>query len=221
MKKHKITLLNGHSGELRVPAEHLAEAISALIEGAQRATRFAVEGESTRPGARPSWLDAVCALDITGVAIGSFEFAAEASTLGHALPAKFAPTEQLALFGDATIDVANDIAIDLFGKTLASVIEDDIDNVKADRPLLASCARFAKLASENFEGIKLANIRGREAPLLINGQATAMIERLLSRTPATNEHISQVEPAGVAAFFGTWPGEESELELLAALESIG
>lgn len=44
MKKHRITLLGGVQGELRVPASVLHETVGALLEGARQATRFFVEG---------------------------------------------------------------------------------------------------------------------------------------------------------------------------------
>lgn len=33
--------------------------------------------------------------------------------------------------------------------------------------------------------------------------------------------VAQDDSSGVSAFFGTWPGEESEDELLEALQAIG
>ena len=41
MNKHKLVLLGGLPGELRISATVLHEAVGALIEGARLATRFA------------------------------------------------------------------------------------------------------------------------------------------------------------------------------------
>ena len=71
MHRHTLTLLGGTHDELRVPASVLLEGMEALLEGARLATRFSVEGESVRKGARPAWLDAACALTITGLTAGS------------------------------------------------------------------------------------------------------------------------------------------------------
>ena len=67
MHKHKLILLGDSHGELRVSAAALHETVGALLEGARQATRFIVEGESTRSGPRPTWLDAVCEIEITGL----------------------------------------------------------------------------------------------------------------------------------------------------------
>ena len=89
MKKHKMTLLGGTRGELRVPADVLLETVGALLEGARQATRFFIEGESTRKGPRPAWLDAACNVEVTGLSAGSAVVALEAPTLADAAPDRF------------------------------------------------------------------------------------------------------------------------------------
>ena len=81
MKKHTMTLLGGTRGQLRVPADVLLETVGALLEGARQATRFFVDGESTRKGPRPAWLDAACTIEVTGLTAGSAVVALEASQL--------------------------------------------------------------------------------------------------------------------------------------------
>jgi len=56
----------------------LLETVGALLEGARQATRFFIEGESTRKGPRPAWLDAACSVDVTGLTAGSAVVALEA-----------------------------------------------------------------------------------------------------------------------------------------------
>jgi len=46
-------------------------------------------------------------------------------------------------------------AIDLFGRVLASLIEGDADDVLADRALLDTCIRFARLPSGDFDEVRL------------------------------------------------------------------
>lgn len=313
MKKHKLTLLGETRGELRVPAEVLLEAVGALLEGARQATRFLVEGESTRKGPRPAWLDAACSIEVTGLTAGSAVVALEAPTLSDAAPERFGGTHQVSLFAEPQrlIDSSNS-AVDIFAGMLATVVQGDRDQVLADRALLDTCVRFARAARNSFQGVQLEGIAGRGVPLVIRRDEVANIELLRDETPGPRavrvtgtldtisatksnvlltltdgtavaarldahdneqlkalfgtrvvvsgmaqfrpsgkllvveiEHLApahdgdaifegapntaarpvapqllQNEVTGVSAFFGTWPGEESDGDLLAALEAI-
>jgi hypothetical protein len=314
MSKHKLTLLGGPSAELRVSATVLQEAIGALLEGARLATRFAVEGESVRKGPRPTWLDAVCDFEVTGLSAGSAVIAMDARTLGEVDPIRFGVGVQYSLFGETDARFGEQTAIDIFGRLLATVLEGEPDDVIADRALLGSCARFARVSGGGFDGIRLEGIRGRVAPLVIDSNDAPRIERLRDETPrpqaariaGTLDTVSASRPdlvlaledgtrvpgrmeehdlealrallgkevvvsgmahyrpsgrlllvdvealdvarpedrifqkapvarkqkvaiepsgpsdaSGVAGFFGTWPGEESDAELLQALRAIG
>ncbi len=314
MGKHKLTLMSdGHEG-LRISAAVLLEAVGALLEGARLATRFAVEGESVRKGPRPAWLDAACALEITGLFAGSTVVSIDAPTLATVDAARFADEGRLSLFAGKVRGFGEQTAVDLFGHVLAAVAEEDADNVMADRALLDTCVRFAKLSSNGFEGVKLEGLRGRATPLVIKPERVPHIERLRDTTPPpqaarltgkldtisassgdvllklkdgtkvparVEDHdpealralfgkdvvisglahyrpsgrfllldvesigeagrgdrlfeklpvsrmrlpvataVAQDDSSGVSAFFATWPGEESETELLEALQAIG
>lgn len=313
MKKHTMTLLGEARGGLRVPAEVLLEAIGALLEGARQATRFLVEGESTRKGPRPVWLDAACNIEVTGLTAGSAVVALEAPTLSDAAPERFGGTRQVSLFAEPLrlIDSSNS-AVDIFAGVLAAVVQGDRDQVLADRALLDTCVRFARAARNGFNGVQLEGIAGRGTPLLVRHDEVAKIELLRDETPGPKavrvtgtldtisatksdimltlvdgtavaarldahdndqlkvlfgkqvvvsgmaqfrpsgklmvievEHLGpardgdavfecapkvaarpvapqllQDETTGVSAFFCTWPGEESDEDLLAALEAI-
>lgn len=314
MNKHKLTLMGGTQNELRVPASVLRESIEALLEGARLATRFAVEGESVRKGPRPAWLDAACALDITGLSPGSAVVSVEAPTLREADAVKFGDDGQRSLFNDAPADFGEQTAIDLFGQVLAAVVDQEADDVAADRALLDSCVRFARVSDGGFEGVRLEGLRGRDEPLVITPAHIPRIELLRDETPGPQaarvagvldtisasssdvvlklkdgsklparmeDHdpdalrdlfgklvvvsgvahyrpsgrlllvdvesigvagvgdrvfeavpmarkrvpvatqVPQDDSSGVAAFFGTWPGEETDDELLDALQAIG
>lgn len=313
MKKHKLTLVGGLRDELRVSAWVLHEALEALLQGARLATRFAVEGESVRKGLRPAWLDAACAVEITGLMPGSVELSMEAPTLREADAAKFGEQSQRSLFAEADQDLGEQTAVDLFGQVLAVVVERSPDEVVADRALLDTCVRFAKVAGGGFEGIRLEGLRGRDEPLVITPAQVPKMELLRDETPApravrvagvldtisasrsdvilrlkdgtklparvedhdpealrdlfgkfvvvsgvahyrpsgrmllldvesigeagAGDHlfesapvapkrlpvataVAQDESSGVSAFFGTWPGEETDEELLQALQAI-
>jgi hypothetical protein len=246
-----MTLLGGTHGELRVPADVLLEAVGALLEGARLATRFFVEGESTRKGPRPAWLDAACNVEVTGLAAGSAVVALEAPALSDAAPDRFGGTHQVSLFADpqSLIDSGSS-AVDIFAGVLASVLQGDRDQVLADRALLDTCVRFARAARDGFDGVQLEGIAGLSTPLVVRSDDVAKIELLRDETPGpravrvtgTLDTISatksdvvgtskaaarpvasllpQDDATGVSAFFGTWPGDESDEELLNALEAI-
>ncbi|HHH27247.1 MAG TPA: hypothetical protein ENK57_02705 [Polyangiaceae bacterium] len=314
MNKHKLTLMGGPHGELRISAALLHEAVGALLEGARLATRFAVEGESVRKGPRPAWLDSACAVEITGLTAGSAVIAMEAPTLQEADAVKFGDDGQRSLFEEIDHGFGDQTVVDLFGQVLASVVERDADEVVADRALLDICVRFAKVSGDGFDGVQLEGLRGRDEPLVITRDHVPQIELLRDETPppqaarvagtldtisasrsdvilklkdgtkvparmedhdldalrelfgeavvvsgmahyrpsgrllmvdvesigeaGAGDHLFEAAPvarrripvatpvaqdasSGVSAFFGTWPGEESEDELLEALQAIG
>lgn len=314
MNKHKLTLMGGPHGEVRISAALLHEAVGALLEGARLATRFAVEGESVRKGPRPAWLDSACAVEITGLTAGSAVIAMEAPTLREADTLKFGDDGQRSLFEEIDQDFGDQTAVDLFGQVLASVVERDADEVVADRALLNTCVRFARVAGHGFDGVRLEGLRGRSEPLIVTRDHVPQLELLRDETPTpqatrvagmldtisasrsdvilklkdgtkvparmedhdpdalralfgttvvvsgmahyrpsgrllmvdvesigearAGDHLFEAAPvahkriavatpvaqddsSGVSAFFGTWPGEESEDELLEALQAIG
>jgi hypothetical protein len=313
MKKHTMTLLGGTRGQLRVPADVLLETVGALLEGARQATRFFVDGESTRKGPRPAWLDAACTIEVTGLTAGSAVVALEAPALSDAAPERFGGTHQVSLFAEPQrlIDSGSS-AVDIFAGVLASVVRGDREHVLADRALLDTCVRFARAARDGFDGVQLEGIAGLDAPLVVRRDDVAKIELLRDETPGPKavrvtgmldtisatksdvvltlsdgtavaarldahdneqlktlfgsrvvvsgmaqfrpsgrllvidvEHLGpardgdvvfesapkatarpvasllpQDEASGVSAFFGTWPGDETDEELLDALEAI-
>lgn len=319
MRHHTITLQNGTSQDdasgLRIPADVLAELLGALKEGAIRAARFVVEGESIRKGPKPKWLDAVGRFDVTGLTQGSAVLHVEAPSLAETMPERFGATAQVPLFADPlqTVDTSQS-AIDFFGRVLTAVQHGDREELLADRPLLEACARFARAPGREFRSVSLSGIAGAPVELvsadvhkiellrdetpdprpvrvtgtldtisatktdvvlrLADGTAVAaMVERhdpeelrglfakrvvvagvaqyrpsgkllvidaehiglategdgLWEQLPAPRpletapaaQPLLQDESSGVAAFFGTWPGDETDEELLAALSEIG
>lgn len=316
MPKHTLILMGGAQDQLRISATTLHEAIGALLEGARLATRFAIDGESTRTGPRPAWLDSACAIDITGLTAGSTCLTMQAPTLQEADPTKFGTPGQRSLFEEHERSITSQSAIELFGEVLAAAIDQPADEITADRPLLDACLRFANVSSlSGVEGIRIEGLRKRSTPLLITPAHGLSIEQLRDQTPTPravrvsgvldtisasrtdvilmlkdgsrllaridapdlaalislfgqhvvvsgvahyrpsgqpfiihaqsilkagpNDHLFEVAPAtrprkltshlaaqdstpaGVSAFFGAWPGDESEADLLAALEDIG
>ncbi|KIG13502.1 hypothetical protein DB30_08014 [Enhygromyxa salina] len=278
------------------------------------ATRFAVEGESIRKGPRPAWLDAACAIDITALSPGSAVFELEAPTLQDIDTAQFGAGGHRSLFELHDHGFGAQTAVDLFGQVLVAVVEGQADDVIADRALLDTCLRFAKIPGSNYDGVQLDGLRNREKPLVISPRHVTQIELLRDETPTPQatrlagtldtisasrseviltlksgakvparledhdpaalkeffgKHVvvsgvahfrpsgrlllldvesiteatagdrlfeavpvarkrtpvatplAQDDSTGVSAFFGTWPGDESEDDLLNALQAMG
>jgi predicted nucleic acid-binding protein len=180
MKKHTLRLLGGSTGTVRVPAEALLEAIGALVDGARLATRFLVEGESTRKGSRPAWLDAACALEVTGLRSGSAIVDVEAPVLGDVVGSD--RLRQLPLFARPTADFEQLSAVECFADVLSSVLAGDRDEVVADRALLDACVRFARSGSWGFEGVELTGLAHRASIALREADVPRM-ELLRDETP--------------------------------------
>lgn len=185
MRRHALRLIGGPATELRVPADTLIEAVGALLEGAQRAARLFVEGESVRPGARPAWLDAACRIEVTGIASGSAVIAVEAPTLAEAVPDRFGPDRQASLFGEPGTPLdSSRTAVDFFGDVLAAVVSGEREGLRADRSLLDSCIRFARAAGSTYDGLQLEGLAGRSEPVIVRRDIARAIEQLRDETPA-------------------------------------
>ena len=184
MIKHNLRLMGGRKDEVRVSAATLQEAVGALLEGARQATRFAVEGESVRKGPRPAWLDAACAIDVTGISAGSTLISLEAPTLREAEAAICGDNAQGALFEEREDDLRERSAIDLFGEILEAVMERDPDDIVADRALLDTCVRFATLSGAGLQGLQLEGLTRRSGPLVITPSDVPKMERRRDETPA-------------------------------------
>lgn len=180
MNEHKLTLLGGDARRLSLPASLLYEAVGALIEGARLATRFAVEGESLRKGPRPSWLDAACDFNVTSLSAGSAVIAMEAPTLSEVDPTRFGG-EQAPFLSEAS-GVGTQTAIDIFGHLLTTILEAKRE-VQADRALLDSCARFARVSGGAYDGLALQGLQNHPAPLEITSIDAERIESLRDETP--------------------------------------
>lgn len=313
MKKHTLTLKGGPPNEIRVPAAVLNEALNVLLEGTRLATRFAVEGESSRRGPRPTWLDSVAAIDITGLSQGSAVLAMEAPRLKDADAQRFGESAQRSLFGEQPKPLGELSGIDIYKSQFTAVINAKSDDISVDRALLENFLRFANLTEQHGNVIQLDGGQEQATPLAIQpklipelerlrdqavpSQATRLVgvldtisasnaavvltlksgskiparveehdlnelrklfgrdvvvsgmahfkpsgqlrmlavesikeagphDRIFENAPTSHQRrpiippVAQTNESGVSAFFGTWPGDETDDELLEALRGI-
>ena len=107
----------------------------------------------------------------------------EAPTLREADAVKFGDDARCSLFNDTPADFGEPTAIDRFGQVLAAVVAQEADDVAADRALLDSCVRFARISGYGFEGVRLDELRGRHEPLVITPANVPRIGLLRDETP--------------------------------------
>jgi len=186
MKKQTMTLLGGPSDELRVDMRVLQEAFGALLEGMARATRYAVEGHSTRTGRPPSWMDAALQVDVTGLKPGSAALYLEAYTLGESVPDLFSKDDQADLLRQDQVDstIAGSTPLDLFVATLSDALGGDSNDMAIDRKLLDSCVRLGASLGYGFTGIRFNGLRGRGGNLTINAADFERLKDVRDQTPA-------------------------------------
>lgn len=179
MNKHTLTLLDGSSKEVRIPADTLMALISALLEGARHATRFAVEGRSSRSGPRPAWLDAACRIEVTGLEAGSTVLKLEAPVLEEVAPERF-PGE----LGDSPSARAGASSVDLFAEVLSAALTGPADRIDGDRALLDSCVRFGHLAQEAGGDLRLEGLTlPRKNKVVVSRTDIPRLEILRDQTP--------------------------------------
>ena len=152
MKSHKIFLEGATKGGLRVPASVLRGLLAALEEGVRQATRFAIDGESTKKGPMPKWLDdAWESVDFLGLEPGSVAISFEAKPLEEVVPDI---GNQLAMFDVSQI--SRKTPFELFATVLSDSITKPQEEISADRPLLETCLRFSKSIQSNYSHMRLS-----------------------------------------------------------------
>jgi hypothetical protein len=315
VKQHRLVLQGGSADRLRLPIELLSALLAAVQDGSRLATRFYVEGLSAQAGPRPRWLEACTAHLVTGLHPGSAVLELEAPLLQDVAPEQFGGQQQRDLFAEPNEPVGPDCsAIDLFARVLHQVKAGNAAAVQADRALLESCLRLARLPRVEFSSVALCDggddcnsvelsaadvprlealiqdtplpqavrfaclldtismsrqsvllkaysgesVLARLGPridpeqlrtlwnqrVLVTGtahyrpsgsiqqiavdglQPAEPHDELFSQTPlpTSRQPVFRSEPhdqrSGVAAFIGTWPGDESDAELIAALQAV-
>lgn len=184
MKQHRLVLQGGSADRLRIPIELLREMLGAVQDGARHAARFYVEGLSSQAGQRPRWLEACTAHVVTGLTPGSVMLDLEAPLLQEVAPEHFGGLQQQDLFSEANEPIGPDgSAIDLFVRVLHQVKAGNVAAVHADRALLESCLRLARLPRGDFNGVVLCDVDGDHQPVELSPADVPQLEALIQDTP--------------------------------------
>jgi hypothetical protein len=172
--RHEIKLKGPVVRPERIPAPLFHDLLHILVEGAQRALRFRIEGRSTARGVTPAWLRSAAQFDLLiepQSEPGSFRV--ESSPLKQALPASMRSS-------GALVDVDPDrTAVDLFEAGLEDALAGAADSDKFDEGLVETFSAFEKLFEQGIEGIEIIN--GRTLPIDVAG--VERIVRLRRQTP--------------------------------------
>ncbi len=184
MKQHRLVLQGGSADRLRIPIELLREMLGAVQDGARHAARFYVEGLSSQAGPRPRWLEACTAHLVTGLTPGSAVLDLEAPLLQEVAPEQFGGQQQQDLFGEANEPIGPDgSAIDLFIRVLHQVKAGNAAAVRADRALLESCLRLARLPRGDFNGVALCDVADERQSVELSPADVPRLETLIQETP--------------------------------------
>jgi hypothetical protein len=184
VKQHRLILKGGSAERLHLPVELLREMLAAVQDGARQAARFHVEGSSAPTGPRPRWLEVCTAHVVTGLHPGSAVLELEAPVLQEVAPEQFGPQQQQDLFGEANEPIEPDgSAIDLFVRVLHQVKAGHAAAVHADRALLESCLRLARLPRGDFHSVVLCDREDGRQSVEISPADAPQLEALIQVTP--------------------------------------
>lgn len=184
MIRHRITLYGGNGECLRIDGETFSRTILALIEGAQRATRFAVEGFSARRGKKPEWLQHACKIEFVGFSPGSVVADFEAPDLTECLDDKppFA-VGALEVFRQSS-NIRPVSGVELFSTVLCAAIEDRVEEVDMDTGLLDACLTFVEASSKEYPGgVKIERPNSNVAPVHVYPDNVIQLREIRERIP--------------------------------------
>ena len=184
MKQHRLVLQGGSADRLRLPIALLGEMLAAVQEGARYAARFHVEGLSAQAGPRPRWLEACTDHLVTGLHPGSAVLELEAPLLQEVAPEHFGGLQHQELFREASEAIeADGSAIDLFARVLHQVKAGNAAGVHADRGLLESCLRLARLPKGDFNAVLLCDVDDDRNNVQLSPADIPQLESLIQDTP--------------------------------------
>lgn len=171
--EYKVKLGGVEAFDLSVTV--LRDLCDILVEGAQRAARFAVEGRSQARGGTPAWLVTAADLRIAKYAPGSLELSVSAPPLqGTAPPGVILPL--------APFVHADTTALDLFLDAAEDAVAGRQDSERLDAGVLDVLARTGALFARG--PVTLSVERRGAKPVLIEPGTAQSIQAMAARTPA-------------------------------------
>ena len=151
---HTIRLKGEAAHGDRISGHLFRDLFSVLVDGAERAVRFNIDGQSSAPGPTPKWLRP--ASDFVLVRrpdLDASTFVIEGKPLREALPDRFPLGDKVEEFDPGRS------AIDLFEDALEDAIAGNDDSTRFDPGLAGVCARFGELLRQGIEEVEILNGR--------------------------------------------------------------
>ncbi len=158
---------------LDMPLSLLRDLCDLLVEGAQRATRLAVEGRSVARG-MPSWLASAADLRVGRYERGSLSLSVSAPELHAVAPEVFA--QQRILAPDAT-------AFDAFLEAASDAVDGHRGSELLDTGVLEVLARTHALSNRGVASLRIRESTGRRM-VMIDAMSSQRILALARDTPA-------------------------------------
>jgi hypothetical protein len=169
---------------VRIPAEALAKLLQALIQGARQSVRLRVEGESTRRGNPPAWLDNVTQFEVTGLETGSTVIDIDAPSLAEADPEMFATAGQTTLFGEEKEPLQTDFTgIDIFADSLKHALAEERDSVEFDKSILETILQCNAAIKDTYTSFEIRGLSWTSEPLRVSREGLEKVGALYRDVP--------------------------------------
>ena len=171
--QHKVVLHGPAASRDRVSGHVFRDLLDVLVEGAERALRFRIEGRSTAKGASPQWLRQ--AADFSLVRDPDLDASSariEAEPLIHTMSARF---KQGDMFADLD---PRQSPIELFETALEDALSGNDDSDRFDPALLRTFEKLEALFSSGIDAVEIVNGRS----IRVDEPAVARMRQISAKT---------------------------------------
>lgn len=149
---HRIALHGPRAGADRISGHLLRDLLDAIVEGAERALRFRLEGRSTARGPSPKWLRPAADFSVQTTTTAR-ELSIHATTLLEAMPDRFRT-------GDLFVDLdPGRSAIDLFEDAIEDAVAGNEDSDRLDAQLVETVEKLTGLFEQGVTQVEIVNGR--------------------------------------------------------------
>jgi hypothetical protein len=193
--RYEIYLDGVHARDL--PLGILRDLADLVIEGSSRAARLAAEGRSTARGSAPVWLGEASDVRLVGFREGSLVLDVTARPLAAIAPG---------IFPMAT----GETAIDLLMLAVDDALQGRRDSERLDLGMLQTLVKARSLFGRGASRLRFMRVGG--AAIELAEPAMERFQRLATETPPSKVDLG--------SFFGQWPGDEDDEQVLAALREL-
>jgi hypothetical protein len=146
--KLKIEGLDSPSGTISTRA--LSELLKQFTATAERGLRLVIEGQSTKTGPSPKWLEKATDFTFTGILTGSTVLEMEAPTLQNAIPDQIIQQDLWGITPEP-----NDTAISFISRSIRDMSAENLESDYYDAGVLSSLLELKPFLSARARAIKI------------------------------------------------------------------